>query len=36
MDFKKIITEMLDNLKKNEITLSTDSGEKYLSNICEL
>ena len=23
MDFKKIITEMLDNLKKNEITLST-------------
>ena len=24
MDFKKIITEMLDNLKKNEITLSTE------------
>ena len=23
MDFKKIITEMLDNLKKNKITLST-------------
>ena len=24
MDFKKIITDMLDNLKKNEITLSTE------------
>ena len=24
MDFKKIITEILDNLKKNEITLSTE------------
>ena len=24
MNFKKIITEMLDNLKKNEITLSTE------------
>ena len=24
MDFKKIITEMLDNLKKNEITFSTE------------
>ena len=24
MDFRKIITEMLDNLKKNEITLSTE------------
>ena len=24
MDFKKIITEMLDNLKKNKITLSTE------------
>lgn len=23
MNFKKIITEMLDNLKKNKITLST-------------
>ena len=23
MDFKKIITEILDNLKKNEITIST-------------
>ena len=24
MDFKKIITKMLDNLKKNEITLFTE------------
>jgi len=24
MDFKKIITEILDNLKKNEITISTE------------
>lgn len=24
MNFKKIITEMLDNLKKNKITLSTE------------
>ena len=28
MDFKKIITEMLDNLKKNEITLSTEFNNK--------
>ena len=31
MDFKKIITEMLDNLKKNEITFSTE-----FNNISEI
>ena len=30
MDFKKIITEMLDNLKKNEITLSTEFNNKII------